>query len=84
MTIAGRIASSCECVSLESDSSSKSLWGLRERGGVAAGGPGGLASRLCTGVTKYGCARFGCMTDTLRQASEALSESELLFGEGLS
>ena len=24
------------------------------------------------------------MTDTLRQASEALSESELLFGEGLS
>ena len=46
--------------------------------------PGGWASRWCTGQPKYGCARTGCMADTLRQASEALSESELLFGEGLS
>ncbi len=37
----------------------------------------------CTGKAEYGCARFDRMTDAMRQASEALSESELLFGEGL-
>jgi len=41
----------------------------------------------CTGEVEYRCARFGCMKqaemDALRQASLALSESELLFCEGL-
>ncbi len=41
----------------------------------------------CTGEVEYRCARFGYMTqaemDALRQASLALSESELLFCEGL-
>jgi len=41
----------------------------------------------CTGEVEYRCARVGYMTqaemDALRQASLALSESELLFCEGL-
>ena len=48
-------------------------------------GAGISAGVYCT--LRYCCAQNGCMVDALRQASEALSEAlsegELLFGEGL-